>query len=172
MVPLHLIVGIIFIVITYRFTNWKKWNTYYSTMQFFIIGDLLYNFLFYNCLLWEYVCPLFTHKEIALIWAFIYFPCTILFFFSKYPRDKDLKKQIMYVSFWSIIYSLLELGFCYLGYFKYYYGWSIWWSFGFNLLIFPILAVHHRKPLLAWGLAIVLLIIVVLYFHSPIKLLR
>lgn len=36
------------------------------------------------------------------------------------------------------------------GGFTYYNGWTKWYSFASNLAMFPLLRLHHRRPLLAW----------------------
>jgi hypothetical protein len=40
--------GIMFLLIGWRFGDWRNLGKYYPTILFLIIGDLLYNVLTYN----------------------------------------------------------------------------------------------------------------------------
>ena len=42
-------------IISYRFGDWKRWKEFYPTYLFVILGDITYNFLFYEKPLWEYI---------------------------------------------------------------------------------------------------------------------
>lgn len=43
-----LLVIVVYIVFAVKFVKWKRGKEYYPTIQFYIICNLLYNFLFYQ----------------------------------------------------------------------------------------------------------------------------
>lgn len=45
---------VFFIIIGLLFGVWKRWNEFYPTLLFWIIGDLLYASLLYNNRMWEF----------------------------------------------------------------------------------------------------------------------
>ncbi|PIB57799.1 hypothetical protein, partial [Pseudomonas sp. 2822-17] len=49
---IHIVIKLLFLFAAYKWGDWEKWEKYYPTILFFIIGDLLYNFLFYNYPMW------------------------------------------------------------------------------------------------------------------------
>jgi len=42
-----------------------------------------------------------------------------------------------------------------LGYFTHHNGWNIWFSLIFNYILFSVLYLHYKKPLYAWGIALI-----------------
>ncbi len=167
MIYFHITVMIISLLICYTWGDWKHWNKYYSTIQFFIIGDLIYNVLFHNTTLWKYVCPSLNHTLINILIMITVFPSTILVFIPHYPKDRF--NQVIYISFWVSLYIVVEYISYILGYFQYDNGWSIVWSGIFCIIMFLLLYLHYRKPLLAWFLAIITLIIFIIIFEVDIS---
>jgi hypothetical protein len=54
-----------------------------------------------------------------------------------------------------------------LGFFSYHNGWTIWWSLLFNLLMFPLLYLHHKKPKWALLAAFAIGAGILIYFKIP-----
>ena len=45
---------LLFLVAAIKWGDWRRWRDFYPTILFFIVGDLLKNFLLYNHWLWTY----------------------------------------------------------------------------------------------------------------------
>ncbi|MEW9051409.1 MAG: CBO0543 family protein [Neobacillus sp.] len=162
-----LLVVIVYIIFAKIFVDWKKLKEYYPTIQFFIIGNLLYNFLFYNHTLWAYkavTVPWLNHTLIDITFSFFILPVVIMIYLQYFP--KTTKKKIMYVSVWIAYFSFLEYIFFKRGLFIYENNWGIIMSMVFNTIMFVILRLHHRKPMLALAVSLPI-IIILLYFYHP-----
>lgn len=76
---------IIAIIVCYIFGDWKHWQKYYPTIQFFIIGDLIYGVLFRNTMLWMYVTDILNHTLVNLLMMFILYPSITMVFILCLP---------------------------------------------------------------------------------------
>jgi hypothetical protein len=162
-----LLVVIVYIIFAKIFVKWKNLKEFYPTIQFFIIGNLLYNFLFYNHTLWAYkavTVPWLNHTLIDITFSFFILPVVIMIYLQYFP--KTTKKKIMYVSVWIAYFSFLEYIFFKRGLFIYENNWGIIMSMVFNTIMFVILRLHHRKPILALVVSLPI-IIILLYFYHP-----
>lgn len=155
----------IFFISTYLWGDWRNWKKYYPTMCFFGMGDLIYISIFGDKLLWFFP-PAFlvpSLDELLLIFT-VFFSSTILFL-SRYP--KKISHQIIYNGIWIAAYMVIEIVDYKIGVIEHYNGWNLWWSLLHNTIQFPLLALHHKRPLFAWGIALVFLVVVMKIFHVP-----
>ncbi len=159
---------LMWIFAAWRWADWRNWEQYHTTILYKIALALLYDVLTYNYPLWEYsdfLVP--THTINGLTITFIGFTCTVLLFLSNFPSSKV--KQIFYFAFWVLLNSAIELFYHLIGLFNYYHGWNFWWSVFFNCIMFPMLILHHRKPLLAYVLSIPIIVFLLLMFDVPLN---
>lgn len=163
---LHIITVIVSLSTCYIWGDWRRWEKYYPTILFFILGNLVYRILFHNNLLWLYVSPLLNHTLIDILITFTVFPSTLMVFIPNYPRGTS--KQVVYIFFWVCLYSAVEYISHILGAFKYDNGWNTLWSILFNISMFSLLYLHYKKPLLAWISAIAELIVCIVIFEANI----
>lgn len=165
-IVVRMVVSSIFLVSAFIWGHRKDWRKYYHTMCFFGMGDLIYIAVFQDNPLWLFP-PAFlvpAIDEVLLIFA-VFFPTTLLFL-SNYPQK--LWKQIMYNALWIGVYMVIEVVDLKIGVIKYYNGWNIWWSLLHNTIQFPLIVLHNKKPLFAWGIALVFLVVVMKIFDVPI----
>jgi len=177
MFDFHVTLLFLSIFIAWRWGDWRNWTLYYPTILYMIIGDLTYIFVSTNKTLWEYESPIFNGDFIELIIAFVIFPCTCLVFFALYSKvNKSSKNKIMthifLFLFSAIVYTSIECLSCISGFFSYHNGWSIYLSFGFNCIMFPLLLLHYKKPFWAWFVSIPLAFLIIHLFHLPFEILR
>jgi hypothetical protein len=162
---IRFIMASLWIVSAYKWADWKNWRRYYPTLLFFGMGDLIYNLVFQNKPLWSlhtnFLAP--SINELFIIFA-IFFPGGLLFL-SNFPQ-KALR-QVVYVLLWITLYILIELFTTSIGMQRNYHGWNIWWSLLFNFIMFPLLILHHKNPVLAWLIAFTFLGIVMKIFGVP-----
>jgi uncharacterized membrane protein len=162
----HVSMVIIAIFICYKWGDWRHWEKYYSTIQFFMMGDFIYLVLFRKTMLWSYNTNILNHTLVNLIVLFTVYPCTILLFIPHYP--KHTSKKTGYILLWVALFATAEYISHSLGCFNYHNDWNLGWSIIFTIIMFPLQYLHYHKALLAWGLAFVKLIIFILIFKVDI----
>jgi len=159
------------IFIAWKWGDWRNWKLYYPTILYMILGDLSYIILSDFKLLWQYESPIFSTHFVEALIAFVVFPCTALVFlplFSKVSKSK----WILYIIFWAFVYTSVEWTSLSLGYFSHHNGWNLYWSFGFNCLMFPMLILHYKKPLWVWPPSIAFAFLMIYLFDLPFTLLK
>lgn len=143
-------------VALWKWGDWKNWKEYYPTILFFIVGDFLYLYLLSDRYpMWTYSPATLdeglTHSHIVLSIMLIKYPATILIYLSHFPKGK--MKKVLYVLLWVFIYAVNELADIKFNLIKYDNGWGYGWSILFNTVMFTILGIHYKHPILAWILA-------------------
>jgi hypothetical protein len=169
---LILVVGV-YIVFAKIFVDWKRWREYYPTIQFYIICNLLYNFIFFNHTLWKYkavTLPFLNHTLIEITFTFFIVPVVLMIYLQYFPKSK--KKQWLYLAIWVLYFSVIEILFEKKGLFIYENGWNGWWSTLFNFIAFTIIRIHYKKPLLALLVSIPIIAILLLFFHPTFQELK
>jgi hypothetical protein len=154
----------------WRWGGWKNWKKYQSTILYFITFDLLYNFLCYNYFLWEYEPSIIfpNHTLTNIFVMFVGNSCSILVYLGKFPTKR--KNQFFWISLWVIYCSLLE--FVNIKVFRgitYHNGWNTMWNFIFYIVMFSMLRLHYKKPLLTYGLSLIITILLIKIFKVPIS---
>ena len=51
---MHLVLNAIFLVMGLKWGDWKNWKKYHATILFLWFGDLLYNVICYQYIMWQY----------------------------------------------------------------------------------------------------------------------
>lgn len=168
------LIGLIILIIIsifscWKYGDWKNWRLYYPTILYLIIGDIACEIVTYRMPLWSYTINLENIYSDFLVTAFIY-PCTVILFLTYYP--KLIKKQVIYILYWTLIFSLAEYTAFILGWFSYSNGWTIGWSILFNCIMFPLLYLHYKRPLWVWPISLALTFIVLYIFKIPLDSFR
>lgn len=169
---MRIIVVSLFIVAAWRWSDWRNWRNYYPTLLFMTTLSLLENCITANHKLWMMVNNPFTTSSLAngLFVAFTSFPAMVLLYLSNYPQKNSHK--VCYITLWVSLYCMIEYGLGHFGLYAYENGWSFGWSVLFNGFMFPILRLHHQKPLLAWLCSGIVLIFIWLYFGFSFEMLK
>lgn len=154
---LFVILTLLWIVVAYKMGDWRNWKLYYPTILFFWCGDLVYNVVFYKNPLWLFINPIFSHLLTDFLCAAIVFTCTVLVFLPKYPEG--LVNQAKYLALWVFIYSGVEGIFFVIKGISYSNGWNLGHSIIHNIYQFILLRIHHKNPILAWILALAIMIV-------------
>ena len=162
--------AIVSIIICYKFGDWRNWKNYYSTILFFILSNVACILLVYNNPLWLYESKIINRTFTDLFICITVYPSTVMIFIPNFP--KKITKIIAHISFYVAIYTIAELIGVKLGYFTYYNGWNIWYSLIFNSILFPILALHYKKPLYAWSIALISPHILFFIMKIPYNIIR
>lgn len=170
LIDYQIIVSLLIVFAAWKWGDWKNWRLYYPTILFFIATNFLASVLTFNYPLWEYESPLLKTTLSDILIALVFFPATILLYLPYFP--KGLTKGALYVFLWVIIYTITEIVSHRLGYFSYHHNWNIWWSILFNLVMFPILLLHHKSPPRAWLLSVIVTIAILIHFEIPFSSLK
>lgn len=166
----HIVVALIAISVCYKWGDMKNWKLYYPTILFFIIGDLSYNVITYNNPLWLYYSPLLKHTFSDLLIDITVYPSTVLVFVPNFP--KGTYKRGLYISYYVLIYTFFEFVSLRLGYIIHFNGWNIMSSIIFNYVMFIMIILHHKKPLIAWSLVLVAPHILLYLYKIPYSMIR
>ncbi|WP_354670028.1 CBO0543 family protein [Paenibacillus sp. BSR1-1] len=160
-----------FIFAAYKWGDWKNWRKYYPTFLFWIGGDFFYNALLRNHRFWNFTKGiigddiLHGHLIISLFVMFFSYTSTLLIYLGRFPHQR--LKQLFWILLWVLIYTFIEISSNKLNSIEYHYGWNIYWSLLFNIIMFTVLKIHVSKPWLAWIISILFLIFLSNIFNLP-----
>jgi hypothetical protein len=174
---MSIIILVLYILAGIKYGNWSKLNEYYSTILFFILGDLLSQFLLYDHSLWMFhpmdkLDRMFNlnHTLIALLKMAVQYTMTVAIFIGR--LQEGFGKQALMVLFWTVIYGLNEYLANLWGGLSYHRGWGFGWDIVFNIMMLTMLIIHYKKPLLAWILTVPIIITLWLIFDIPFEVLK
>lgn len=163
----QIIICLIMVVAACKFGQWRNWKSYYPTILYFIIGNLVYAVISIEYPLWNFESNLLSKTFSNLVINFIFFPSTIILYLTYMPTK--LIKQILYIVLCTVVYTIIESIWYYTGCFSYHNGWNIGWSALFNSIMFPLLWLHYKKPLLVWPISFVVALLLLYFFKVPMK---
>lgn len=138
------------IILAWKYGDWGNWEKYHPTMLLFGSGNLLYNFVYHDKFLWQLTPDILNHHIWEIIFSFSVLPLTALIFLSNLPADK--RKLPFYLGKYVFIYVAIEFLLLKTGMMKYDFGWNIWWSLAWDIMMFCVLAIHNTKPLIAYSI--------------------
>lgn len=165
----QIIFMLIVVVATWKFGDWRNWNLYYPTILFILLINFVYNLISYNFPLWEYESPLLKTTGSDLLLNLIAFPAVIILYLTYFNKIllRQNKYITLYILSWVAFYTLTEWFSYKLSFFSYHNGWNIWWSLFFNCIMFPMMWLHHKRPLWAIAFVSVFVVFIVTYFNIP-----
>jgi hypothetical protein len=164
---LHLALALFSILVVVKRRVWREWQMYQPTMMLFALGNVTYNFLTANYFLWKMKPDFFPNHSITeMVYSFVIFPASALLFLSNYPTGT--RKIFWYYVKWIAVYVIVEWFFTTNGRMLYQHGWNLWWSFAFDITMFPILRLHHKRPLIAYSISVFLCVFWVWMFDVPV----
>jgi hypothetical protein len=175
MFDFHIILSLLSIVIAWKWGDWRNWKLYYPTILYMILGDLSYIIATSNRPLWQYESQIFKGEFSEFVIAFVAFPSTCLVFFACYSKVVKSEKIVyvpLFFLFSASLYTSIEWLSYRLGFFSYHNGWNIYWSFAFNCMMFPLLLLHYKKPLLVWLPSIILAVLLIYFFNLPFHIIK
>ena len=164
-----LIIGVVVIAVAAVWQSgvYRHWRTYHATILYMVLCNLLYYFLVKDRLLWKYSSDYaFDHSASELLITFIVFPCTVMLFLHKMAMT-DGVRRIAHFAKWIVIYLSAEWLGSLLGVIEYHDGWGFLWSTFFVATMFPMLLLHHYRPLIAYGVSVVIIAFYLLTLHIP-----
>lgn len=166
---MHIILNLYIIFAVWKWADYKNWQKYHTTMLFLPLMSLVYIFISYNsgAFLWQTKPDFLLNNTLTeLSYIMVLLPCTVLLFLSNYPDD-PIKKPVYYLKY-IFIYSFVEAVAVLTGRMVYSHGWTIWYSIIFYFLMFPAIIIHHKHPITAYIVFILITIAGVWLFKLPV----
>ncbi|TLS51437.1 hypothetical protein FE782_15105 [Paenibacillus antri] len=164
---MHVIVAVWVTFASMLWGNWANWRKYLPTILYMPLCNLLYFYLTSDHRLWKLVPDvLLSQKGVDLLYLFIVYPPTVVLFLSNYPNERQ--RQIVHLLKWVFLYAGVEWIGHQTGRIVYDNGWNFGWSVFFLLFMFPMLYLHHKKPILAYGLSVLWVVFYVIVFQVPL----
>jgi hypothetical protein len=160
------IMGLIAVLVCWKWGDWRNWKLYYPTILYLLIGDLVADYLLYAHPLWGFGTFVESCSVLDLSVMVLLYPATVILFLTFYPKLAG--KQVLYIMLWVGLYSAMEMIAYIMGGFCYHNGWTIWYSVAFNLGMFPLLRLHYKKPLLVWPISAALCFLLLWWFRVPL----
>ncbi|RSK28834.1 hypothetical protein EJF36_19215 [Bacillus sp. HMF5848] len=168
---LFIVVGV-YVIFAKVFVDWKRWMEFYPTIQFYIICNLLYNFIFYQHTLWRYKAVTLSwlnHTLIEVTFTFLIVPVVLIIYLQHYPTGK---KKYLYILIWILYFTVIEILFMKKGLFIHENEWNIWWTTLFNFITFAIIRLHYKNPLVGILVSIPIIIVLLMFFHPALSELK
>lgn len=170
--PMRVVWVVVFGLAAWKWSKWRNWREYYSTILFMYTVSLASTVVTTNHKLWIFLPGYFlaTHIIADLFITFLFYPSSILLYLSNYPQQKMY--QVFYILGWVAIWTGVEYVEMLCNLVTYDNGWSLKWSMVFDAVMFIILRVHYKDQLLAWGLAGTFFIFIWFHFGFSIDMLK
>lgn len=168
---MYLLFAGVAIFAAWRWGDWRQWEKYHSTILYMIAADLLYRVLTYQHVLWEYQPAFFPRSTFVQIFiACTVYPSTVILYLSCMPIR--LVYQIRHFLSWVAVYSVAEWIAYTLGLLTYHHGWNFYWSVFFNFIMFSMVWLHHKKPLVAYFISAIIAVTLLLTFQVPLSAIK
>lgn len=163
---MHIAITVWAIIASWYWWSRENFHKYHTTILYKSLLNLLYIFLTIGYPLWRIQPDLgFSFPMTSLLYTFIIFPCTTILYLARYPES--IKGQILHNIKWMSIYIGVEWIGMLLTRIKYHHGWNFGWSILFVVVMFPMLRLHHKSPLFAYLLSIIIVVLILYGFKVP-----
>jgi hypothetical protein len=163
------IIGVVLLAVAAVWQSgvYRHWRTYHATILYMVLCNLLYYFLVKDRILWKYSPDyVFNHSALELLITFIVFPCTVMLFLHTMTTTNGARRAAHIVK-WIVIYLVVEWLGSLFGVIEYRAGWGFPWSIFFVATMFPMLLLHHARPLIAYALSILLIAFYLFMLNIP-----
>ena len=162
----NIIVVVYTLFATWRWGDWRSWRKYHSTMLYVALCNLFYAFLYSGHHLWRVKPDFGGYKISDSLFTFIVFPLTALLLLSNYPQN--FKGQILRIFKYVTIYFVVEYVYNVFGKIEYDYGWKLLYSFVWLCMMFFLMVLHHKNPLLTYAISFLFVVVMLILF--PVNL--
>lgn len=161
-----LLSAILISVIIYKRT-YKHWAAYHTTILYGSLMIVLYDFICQDYLLWKHSSfPFYSHFAGELIHAFIIMPCIVLLFLHNFSEQKKL----LYILKWALISFFIEGAFVVTDSITFHNGYRYIYDLPFYSVMYLMFYLHHKRPILTYGLSIFIIIGLIFLFDVKLPL--
>ncbi|MDR6121146.1 hypothetical protein QFZ87_000743 [Bacillus sp. SLBN-46] len=168
---MHITLTAILLLAAIRKGDWRHWRKYHHTILYIVICNLLYNFLCRDHLLWKQNPDLLpeSHAIVDLIYTFIALPAVTLIYLTHYPFKTSNGKQVQYMLWWILGSLVVEYPYYKMGRLLLQHGYHFWMEPIFYTAMYTMLRLHFTRPLLTYGISTIVIVLLLQYFHIPVK---
>jgi hypothetical protein len=166
---MRLAIILFMLVIAFFKSDWKNWRDYHATILFIIAADFLVSLITYKHTLWDLTSELGGHVVNDFLLAVLFFPPSILLYFTYYPERKGIFQKSLYLLFWAVFFTGVEVLEYFLDNINYDNSWGVLESFAFNIALFIALTVHPKRPFLAYFLYFIYIILLITICGIPVS---
>lgn len=160
-------VAIISVLAVWLWGDWRHITKYHATLLYLVFGDLYYYFVARNHPLWRLeALPLVPYRVITETLGMICFICSALIFLTHFP--KAFFKAVMWIALWVALYTVMEWLMAVFHAIGYYNGWGLSYSIFFDMIMFPMLWLHWRHPIIAYALTLPIIAFLIWVNHVPL----
>ncbi|WAH35618.1 CBO0543 family protein [Alicyclobacillus dauci] len=165
---MHITIAAVTALAAWKWGDWRNWKKYEPTMLFMAFLAMVYEFLTKDYSLWEFHPDIIANQTtIVLLYASFTMPLTALIFLSNYP-DR-FGKLVVYYLMWVGIYVGVEVILYVSRRITYSHRWNLLWSVLFDVVMFPILRLHGKKPLITYIICVPIILVYLSIFKVPLK---
>jgi hypothetical protein len=134
--------------------KWENWQLYLPTFYYWAMFSCFYEYISYigNKHLWEFQNNFISLFITETLYTFLFYPSMIVLFLGNYPEE--ISKKFWHYFKWISLSLLIEAMALRYGAIKFSNGWSMVWEIFFYSTMYPMLRLHHRKPILALVLSV------------------
>lgn len=144
----HFIIMLLIILSSIKWGSWTRWNEFLPTMYFFSFFNLFYQYISYTIKpVWELKHYLVSMFVTDTIYTMVAYPALIVLFLSHFPENNRVK--VMYYLKYIVISTFIEWIAVKTHSIVYFDGWNLKWTILFYSIMYPMLQLHYRKPVLA-----------------------
>jgi hypothetical protein len=168
---MHVLITMVILLIVYKKADWRNLRNYGLTIFYMITCNLLYNLICHDHLLWQYQPDIIKnmHFPVDLLYTFITLPAITLLYLSNYPFNSRIRKQFKYLLFWVLGSVIITFLYVKTGMLHFNHGYKPWMDFLFYPVMYSLLRLHHTRPMLTYGISIIVIVFMINYFNVPIK---
>ena len=160
-----IVLSISWIIAAMKFGD-RDWSKYYPSMLFAALGNALYEILCYKYQLWTMEPNGVVYSIIPmLLLILVGMPLSTWVFLSKYPYKLSIYIKGIYVSFFVVVFIVLEYVAVKLGSISYHNGWNLGWSLFFVIVMFIVIRIHFTRPILALLISIPFSLVLCMIFE-------
>lgn len=159
-----LVLVVLYAALCYKWGAWKRWREFYPTIQYMIIANLAYNYVFYEYPLWLFD-GFMGDTVLCIIMKFLIYPSAVILFLTHYPVG--FWKQVVYILGWAAINTAFEYVAFLTGGIHYYHGWGLLASFVLLIIAFALVRLHYKRPLFVWLPSLASSAAVIIIFGLP-----
>jgi hypothetical protein len=157
--------SVLWIVAAFKFAD-RNWLRYYPTLLFAALGNALYELICYKYQLWQMEPNGLPFAMIPiLLLTIIGMPLSAWIYLSKYPFEKGVVLEAIYIGIFSGLFLILEYLSIKGGAITYHNGWNLKWSLLFVIVMFLVLRIHYKRPLFALVISVIFIAILCSVFN-------
>jgi hypothetical protein len=165
---MHMAIAICAVISAGIWGDWRNWKRYYPTLLYILTVSMVYEFLTKEYSIWKFKPDfLLNDTYVVFVYAVISVPFTVFIFLSRYPSNWG--KKILHYAWWTFVYIGVEWMLQKTGRITYEHKWSLWWSLIFDVIMFPMLRLHYKKPPVALVLSVLIISGYMFFFKVPVK---